>query len=388
MPMPQRVQYPESIEPLVQFIEDTAPEEILDRALDKLRDGVSIETMLTASALAVTRSTEMPPGHHGGPLHPLAGLYAVTKLIERLEGEQKFVPVLQHVALTNKHINHPAMGPYQLLEYEPQDAGGFEEAKAAWLMAVGRGEWNLADHLFLSLWQTAPAIEVFDLLMSVAITKNWNDDHYFMFPGAMWRAFETGVLDKAYLPLLMRPVVRYVTRSPVLPLNPVPNPMPQIEALIEEHGLLTRIHRQRTGKDETKVVGQLGNLCRHKVGLHVERVESVVHLPHDGRIADAIAERHGIDRIRRIRTEENGHLRFRGKIRQLRTYSLQLTSDLGDFGIHPVGLQVVRQHTFPVGLLAVVQRRPMPVGDHVGPGGDVGVGCETELTGVRRVLRS
>jgi hypothetical protein len=258
MPMPQRVQYPDSIEPLVQFIEDTAPEEILDRALEKLRNGVSIETMLTASALAVTRSTEMPPGHHGGPLHPLAGLYAVTKLIERLEGEQKFVPVLQHVALTNKHINHPAMGPYQLLEYEPQDAGGFAEAKAAWLMAVGRGEWNLADHLFLSLWQTAPAIEVFDLLMSVAITKNWNDDHYFMFPGAMWRAFETGVLDKAYLPLLMRPVVRYVTRSAVLPLNPVPNPMPDIEALIEKHQLLSRIYRQRTGEDETKAIGELG----------------------------------------------------------------------------------------------------------------------------------
>src|SRR4249919_711189 len=166
MPAPQYMTYPETIEPLVQFIEDTSPVDILDAALEKLRAGTPIQDMLTASALAVTRSTEMPPGHHGGPLHPLAGLYAVTKLIERLEGEQKFVPVLQHVALTNKHINHPAMGPYQLLEYEPQDAGGFDEAKAAWLMAVGRGEWNLADHLFLSLWQTAPAIQVFDLLMS------------------------------------------------------------------------------------------------------------------------------------------------------------------------------------------------------------------------------
>src|SRR5258707_15275132 len=94
MPMPKRAKYPASIEPLVQFIEDTAPEEILDRALDKLRDGLPIQTMLMASALAVTRSTEMPPGHHGGPLHPLAGLYAVTKLIERLEGEQKYIPVL------------------------------------------------------------------------------------------------------------------------------------------------------------------------------------------------------------------------------------------------------------------------------------------------------
>jgi len=258
MPMPRRVEYPATIEPLVQFIEDTPPAEILDRTLDKLRAGVSTQTMLTASALAVTRSTEMPPGHHGGPLHPLAGLYAISKTVERLEGEQRFVPILQHVALTNKHINHPAMGPYQLLEFAAEDAGGFEAAKAAFLMAVQRGEWNKSDHLFQWMWKNAPAIEVFDLLMSVAIPKNFHDDHYFMFPGTVWRAFETGVLDKTYLPALMRPVVRFVTRSPVAPNNPMPSPMPAIEALIEEHQLLSRILRQRTSEDETAAIGALG----------------------------------------------------------------------------------------------------------------------------------
>src|SRR5712692_10035580 len=148
MPTPSRVQFSEDIEPLAQFIEDTPPEEILDRTLEKLRTGLPIGTMLTASALAVTRSTEMPPGHHGGPLHPLAGLYAVSKLIERLDGEERFVPVLQHVALSNKHIHHPAMGPYQLLEFAPLDTGGFEATKSAFLMAVTRGESNRADHLF------------------------------------------------------------------------------------------------------------------------------------------------------------------------------------------------------------------------------------------------
>ena len=157
MPMPQRVQYSDAIEPLVQFIEDTPPAEILDRTLDKLRAGVSTQTMLTASALAVTRSTEMPPGHHGGPLHPLAGLYAISKTVERLDGEQRFVPVLQHVALTNKHINHPAMGPYALFEFEPEDAGGVEAAKEAFLKAVGRGEWNKADHLYVWLWEIGRA---------------------------------------------------------------------------------------------------------------------------------------------------------------------------------------------------------------------------------------
>src|SRR5580700_6990452 len=107
MPMPRRVQYSDAIEPLVQFIEDTLPSEILDRTLDKLRAGVPTETMLTASALAVTRSTEMPPGHHGGPLHPLAGLYAISKLVDRLDGDDKFLPIIQHVALSNKHIHDP-----------------------------------------------------------------------------------------------------------------------------------------------------------------------------------------------------------------------------------------------------------------------------------------
>src|SRR6516162_7614750 len=258
MPTPSRVVYPDTIEPLVQFIEDTPPAEIVDRALEKLRAGVATGTMLTASALAVTRSTEMPPGHHGGPLHPLAGLYAVSKTVERLEGEQRFVPVLQHVALTNKHINHPAMGPYQLLEFAEEDAGGLEAAKAAFLAAVQRGEWNKSDHLFQWIWKNAPPIEAFDMLMSVAIPKNFHDDHYFMFPGTVWRAFESGVLDKALLPVVMRPVVRFVTRSPVAPNNPMPSPIPEIEELIEEHQLLNRILRQRTGEDETTAIGELG----------------------------------------------------------------------------------------------------------------------------------
>ena len=258
MPMPQRVQYSDAIEPLVQFIEETPPSEILDSALDKLRAGVPTETMLTASALAVTRSTEMPPGHHGGPLHPLAGLYAVSKTVERLAGEERFVPVLQHVALTNKHIHHPAMGPYGLPEFTPEDAGGVEATKAAFLMAVGRGEWNKADHLYQWLWDHAPRIEAFDLLLSVAIPKNFHDDHYFMFPGTVWRAFEEGVLDKEFFKTVMRPVVRFVTRSPVAPNNPMPSPLPQIEGLIEEYQLLKRIYRQRSSEEETAAIGELG----------------------------------------------------------------------------------------------------------------------------------
>ncbi len=266
-----RVQYPDSIEPLVQFIEETPRSEIIDRTLAKLRAGVPIQTMLTASVLAVTRSSDLPPGHHGGPLHPVAGLYAVSKLVERLSGEERFLPVLQHVALSNKHINDPVTGPYQLLDFKALDAEhasvsrlddmaadgagdvvtakGIEATKQAFLKAVDRGESNKADHLFLWLWDNIPAIEAFDLLMSVAIPKNALDDHYFIYPAALWRYLET--YDKEHLKVLMRPAVRYVARFPTF------RAVPEIDALIEQHGLLTRILRQRTGEDETALIGKV-----------------------------------------------------------------------------------------------------------------------------------
>jgi len=120
--MHRPVRFSAEIEPLVQFIEETDGTRILEATLAKLRDGLSVKTLLTASALAVTRSSDLPPGHHGGPLHPLVGIHALHHTVERVSGEQRFLPILQHVALSNKHINDPVTGPYQLLEFKALDA--------------------------------------------------------------------------------------------------------------------------------------------------------------------------------------------------------------------------------------------------------------------------
>jgi hypothetical protein len=265
MPIPQRVQYPAEIEPLVQFIEDTPPIDIIDATLQKLREGTPLDAMLTASALAVTRSSDLPPGHHGGPLHPLAGLYALSNLVDRLEGEDKFLPVLQHVALANKHINAPETGPYQLLEFAPLSFDNFEKAKAAFLMACSRGESLKADHIYQWIWENVPHIEAFDLLMSIAIPKNNIDDHYFVFPGYLWRAFEAGVLDKQYLSLLMRPSVKYAARFPLAPVNP------ELDSLIKDMKLLEKVTRQETGEDETVAIGRLGK--------NIGQVEEFAEIP-------------------------------------------------------------------------------------------------------------
>ncbi len=301
--MPNRVQYPESIEPLVQFIEETPRAEIVDRTLEKLRAGVPIQTMMTASALAVVRSSDLPPGHHGGPLHPLAGIYAVTKLSERLHGEERFLPIMQHVALSNKHIHDPVTSPFSLLEFKPLDAGGavvsrtedlaadgsgdvvdaegIEATKAAFLKACSRGESNKADHLFLWLWDHVPKMEAFDLLMSVAIPKNSLDDHYFIFPAYTWRALE--LYGDEHLKVLMRPAVRYVARFPTHRV------VPDVDTVIETYGLMNLELREKTGDDETAEIGRVGEA--------IGRVEKYPEIPRllaqalvDGRSVEGAGE--------------------------------------------------------------------------------------------------
>ena len=91
---------------------------------------------------------------------------------------------------------------------------GIEAAKEAFLKAVSRGETNKADHhLPVAVGQHVPAIEAFDLLMSVAIPKNALDDHYFMFPGYLWRG-AGDCIGTEHLKVLMRPAVRYVDALP------------------------------------------------------------------------------------------------------------------------------------------------------------------------------
>src|SRR2546422_10663577 len=65
--------------------------------------------------------------------------------LERVAGDQRFLPILQHVALSNKHINHPGMGPYILAEAQPVDSGGVAGTKKAFFAAVERGLYNAAD---------------------------------------------------------------------------------------------------------------------------------------------------------------------------------------------------------------------------------------------------
>jgi hypothetical protein len=250
--MARRVAYPDRIEPLVQIVEDTAPERIVAETHDKLAAGTSVKDMLLASALAVVRSSDLPPGHHGGPLHPLAGLHAVRHIAARLPGEYARLPVIQNVAVANKHIHSPAMGPYMLAEAKPVSENDSVEATLkAFRTAVGRGVYNACDHYFLYLLEQLSPMQVLEVLLEVGIPKNRLDDHYFLFPVFTWRALE--YFGWEYARYIGRAPVRYVTRPTAMP------PMDEVERLLRKHELLERDLRVETGDDETAAITALAD---------------------------------------------------------------------------------------------------------------------------------
>ncbi len=248
--MARPVTYPDHIEPLVRFVEETAPADIVARTHDKLAGGTPVKDMLLASALAVVRSSDLPPGHHGGPLHPLAGLHAVRNISARLPGEYAPLPVIQNVAVANKHIHSPAMGPYILADAQPvSERDDVEATLEAFRTAAGRGVYNACDHYFLYLLGRLSPMQVLEHLLQVAIPKNQLDDHYFLFPVFTWRALE--YLGWEYAKYIGRAPVRYVTRPTM------PSSLEDVDTLIAKFGLLERDLRFATGEDETAAITAL-----------------------------------------------------------------------------------------------------------------------------------
>ena len=250
--MAQRVLYPDHIEPLVQFVEETTPERIVAATHDKLTAGTPVKDMLLASALAVVRSSDLPPGHHGGPLHPLAGLHAVRHISARLPGEYAKLPVIQNVAVANKHIHSPAMGPFLLADARPVSENDDVDATVkAFRTAVSRGVYNACDHYFLYLLERRSPMQMLELLLEVGIAKNQLDDHYFLFPVFTWRALE--YFGWEYAKYIGRAPVRYVTR-PTAPAT-----LADVDELIRKHELLERDLRAQTGEDETAAITALAD---------------------------------------------------------------------------------------------------------------------------------
>ena len=256
------VTFDEPVESLVRFVEETDPADMLDATYQRLRAGADPVDIIRASTLAVVRSTEVPPNHHGGPVHPVCGVRAVHEVSKRLDGEQQWLPILQHAALCNNHVHSPQMGPYLMPEIEPMagkpgDVGsyhmsdtdltegmteeqreavvGIEATKGALIRSLRGMAAPAAEHYFLWLVDQVSPSEALDQLLPIAIGRNGLDDHNFLFP--VYTARTLDIIGWEWAGVMFRPPIRYqARRSPRLMRNEYH--FKDVEALIADYGLV------------------------------------------------------------------------------------------------------------------------------------------------------
>jgi hypothetical protein len=251
-------------EAAVRFVEDSDPAEIVAGTVERLRAGETRESLVRAAALAVTRSTELPPDHHGGPVHPVAGLHAVVNLGHRLSGDRALLPAIQSVALANLHIHSPEMGPTLMGELE---AGG--EASAQELAGqLGSHQALAAERTTLSLLRKGARQAALDPILAAGTRRNSLDDHYFLYPLYTLRALDGLGWDLAET--LLRPPVRYLAGNALMEAAAEGydsyiaenvaryQAFGELKRLIADRRLLERALRVETGEDESEAIGALG----------------------------------------------------------------------------------------------------------------------------------
>jgi hypothetical protein len=252
-------------EAAVRFVEDTGPAEIVAGTVARLRAGEAPESLVRAAALAVTRSTELPADHHGGPIHPVSGLHAVVNLARRLNGDRALLPAIQAVALANLHIHSPEMGPALMGELD--SSGG--EVSAQNLAGQLAGHRALAaERTTLSLLRRHERRTALNPILAAATRRNSLDDHYFLYPLYTLRALDGLGWDLAET--LLRPPVRYLASNALMEATAEGYDsyiaenvtrylgFGELKRLIADHKLLKRDLRVETGEDESEAIGALG----------------------------------------------------------------------------------------------------------------------------------
>ncbi len=290
--MPQLVSFEEPIENLVQFVEETPPAEIVEATFRKLRAGEAPNEMLAAAGLAVSRSTELPNLHHGGPVHPVAGLYAISKLGERLNGEQAMLPAIQSVALANKHIHSPEMGPAALAAIDPGSLieKNKTELLEAFTEALQARVSPTAERHLVALLKVAEPDDILEAMLSVATPRNALDDHYFLYLVYAFRGLDA--VGWRHAEVMLRPPLRFLTRHPKM--EPPGGERGAIiadgiahyreygdlESLVDDRCLANGDPRFETTAAETATIDALADSI-----LNADRTASVAPL-----LADAIAD--------------------------------------------------------------------------------------------------
>ena len=270
--MVRLVEFDAVTEERVRFVEETPRDAIIEKTIARLNAGEDRRELVRAAALAVSRSTELPADHHGGPVHPVAGIHAVLGMMDRLDAADRDLPVLQCIALANKHINLPSMGPTAMVAFDDLNRDvTAEKALARLEKALHDREPRLGERAMTLACESATPGQILESLLTVSLRRNNLDDHYFLYPIYAMRALDAIGWGDGNGPTLLRPVVRFLSRhasfdafgefdeASIQEGIDLYKRYPELEELVERYDLNEDRVPAKTGEHETDAIAAVAD---------------------------------------------------------------------------------------------------------------------------------
>ena len=162
------------------------------------------------------------------------------------------LPVIQNVAVANKHIHSPAMGPYLLADARPVSENDDVEATVkAFRTAVSRGVYNACDHYFLYLLERLSPMQMLELLLEVGMPRTSSTT-----TTSCSRCSRGGPSSTSAGSTRSTSAGRPCATSRARPSR---RRSLDVDELIRKHELLERDLRAKTGEDETAAITALAD---------------------------------------------------------------------------------------------------------------------------------
>lgn len=185
------VQLRPEIEPLVQFIEDTPRERLVDETVAKIKRGLSYQELLAALQLAGVRNVEPRPSV-GFKFHAVLVVNSAHIASLASPDSQRWLPILWAVDhfKTAQADNIKTRNGWRMPAVKESEVPPPHKAREAFIDAMDRWDVAAADVATAGLVRSAGADEVFELFCRYAPRDFRDIGHKVIFLANSWRTLE------------------------------------------------------------------------------------------------------------------------------------------------------------------------------------------------------
>jgi hypothetical protein len=203
----------------IKLVDSTPARKVARESAQMLhREALNTTEAITGAVLAANLSSELVADHHGGPVHPTSGGWAMVAACGLLHTHAargwSEMAAVQSVAIACRHIDisRKLGGKVCMPELESGPVGSADpvENLAASILAQhpNRAEVDLQN----ALKQGATPGRLLGAMLEQGVPRNSTDDHYFLYP--LFASMTLSAIGWEYAEVVLRPVVRFLATHP------------------------------------------------------------------------------------------------------------------------------------------------------------------------------